>query len=610
MPTIIFMVVTLATLTIQEDVASYMSDEDFSKNSETFGFKLFTELSKSDEKKNVIFSPFSIQTCLAMARMGAAGETAVDMDNSLGFPPVTEATLAEKYFTVLSPYTNSNVLEIANKIYVMKDYEVKVKYNELLQQKFISQAENINFAENDMAAKKINSWVDSKTNHLIQNLISPNMLNNDTRLVLLNAIHFKGEWCIKFKDFLTRDEDFYLDETNTVTVKMMHATANFRYGDFPDLDATALEMFYKNSDLSILVLLPKSRTGLAKLQEDLRSVSLNELTKSMITTRVIVSFPKFKADLSKDLSGVLKEVMEKLFFNALYIYDLGMKRIFSTSADFSNMLNSSECPAISSVIHKACIDVNEKGTSAAAATATILRVTKSVRRKVPSPKIFKADHGFYYFVRNSKGINMFQGSQKSLSKPHFWHLGEEAILALTNPRLTQLLDESTPCSEEIKRRSGKPLPMEKCTKDSVAASLEINTQDSEMPPSRLKLLIETASAGAEKERLFRRKNGGHRHNGQAVHEGPELFTYVRMSYCQAKGQIATGDLERTGAGPWLERNWGGVAGAGLRLEAIPLRTEKMSLPLRFSSNLATATLRIHDSDYHGGPQGTARLELP
>uniref|UniRef100_A0A1I8P1L1 Serpin domain-containing protein n=1 Tax=Stomoxys calcitrans TaxID=35570 RepID=A0A1I8P1L1_STOCA len=399
MPKIIFIVLTLATLTIQEDVASNMSDEDFSKNSETFGFKLFTELSKSDEKKNVIFSPFSIQTCLAMARMGAAGETAVDMDNSLGFPPVTEATLAEKYYEVLSQYTHSNVLEIANKIYVMKDYEVKVKYNELLQQKFISQAENIDFAENDMAAKKINSWVDSKTNHLIQNLISPNMLNNDTRLVLLNAIHFKGEWCIKFKDFLTQDEDFYLDETNTVTVKMMHATANFRYGDFPDLDATALEMFYKNSDLSMLVLLPKSRTGLAKLQEDLRSVSLNELTKSMNTTRVIVSFPKFKADFSKELSGVLKE--------------LGMKRIFSTSADFSNMLNSSECPAISSVIHKACIDVNEKGTSAAAATATLLRVTKSVRRKVPSPKIFNADHGFYYFVRNSKGINMFQGSQVS-----------------------------------------------------------------------------------------------------------------------------------------------------------------------------------------------------
>ncbi|XP_059225869.1 antichymotrypsin-2-like [Stomoxys calcitrans] len=397
MPKIIFMVIILVTLTTQEDVASNMSDEDFSKISEDFGFKLFAQLSKSDEKKNVIFSPFSIQTSLAMARMGAAGATAVDMDNGLGFPPVTEETLAEKYFEVLSPYTNSNVLKIANKIYVMKDYKVKAMYNELLQQKFISQAENINFAENDMAAKKINSWVETKTNHLIQNLISPSMLNNDTRLVILNAIHFKGEWLKKFAEFSTRDKDFYLDETNTVKVKMMHVKASFRYGEYPELNASALEMRYRNSDLSMLVLLPKSRTGLAKLQKDLRSVSLNALTRRMYTTEVIVDFPKFKADFSIELSGVLKE--------------LGMERIFSKEADFSNMLNSAERLAISKVIHKAFIEVNEKGTRATG--STMVNAYSARPRVPPPPKIFNADHGFYYFVRNAKGINVFQGSQVS-----------------------------------------------------------------------------------------------------------------------------------------------------------------------------------------------------
>lgn len=299
-----------------------MANVEFSQSLEVFGVKLFTEVAKANAKKNVVFSPFSIQTCIAMARMGAAGDTAIEMDKGMGLTVQNEESLANNYHNILTQYENSNILKIANKIYVMKNYEVKEKFNELLTKKFFSTVDSIDFGQNVQAAKTINTWVESKTNNLIKDLVSPNVLDDDTRLVLVNAIHFKGEWAHPFPEYGTKEKDFYLDETNSVKVSMMHISERFRYGEFPELDAKALEMPYKNSDLSMLIILPNSRTGLVDLEEKLKSVSLHDLTSKMSSYKVNVDMPKFKAEFEMELSDVLKSVSKSPGTSAKVVSDI------------------------------------------------------------------------------------------------------------------------------------------------------------------------------------------------------------------------------------------------------------------------------------------------
>ncbi|XP_073846038.1 antichymotrypsin-2-like isoform X7 [Musca autumnalis] len=375
-----------------------MANLEFSQSLEVFGVKLFTEVAKANAKtkKNVVFSPFSIQTCIAMTRMGAAGDTAIEMDKGMGLTGQNEVAIADNYHNLLAQYENSHILKIANKIYVMKNYEVKEKFNELLTKKFFSSVDNIDFGKNVEAAKTINNWVESKTNNLIKDLVSPNLLDEDTRLVLVNAIHFKGEWVHPFSEHATREKDFYLDETNTVKVPMMHISERFRYGEFPELDAKALEMPYKNSDLSMLIILPNSRTGLVDLEEKLKTVSLHDLTSKMSSNKVNVDLPKFKAEFEMELSDVLKNI--------------GMGRMFSNSADFSNMLKSAEDLAVSKVIHKAFIEVNEKGTEAAAATA-LVAVKYSAFISLVEPKSFEVNRPFLYMLKSSDDLILFKGEQ-------------------------------------------------------------------------------------------------------------------------------------------------------------------------------------------------------
>ncbi|XP_034652778.1 serine protease inhibitor 42Dd isoform X3 [Drosophila subobscura] len=370
------------------------TEAEFSRRLAIFSLNVYQKLSLLKPGQNVVFSPFSIQTCAAMARMGADGETAAELDRGLGLVSSDAAKIAQSFHQVLAAYENSPILHIANKVFVMEGYPLREEFNQLLTKDFLSAAQSINFAQSAEAAGTINAWVEQRTNNLIKDLVPASALDANSRLVLVNAIHFKGTWEHKFPQHATQQELFHSNEGQSSKVPMMNLKKKFRYAALPELDAAALELPYADSDLSMLIVLPNSRTGLPALEEKLRGTPLSVITQSLQTTEVVVKLPKFKAEFQVELSEVFQQ--------------LGMSKLFGNSAEFNKMLQSPEQLKVSAIIHKAFIDVNEEGTEAAAATA-ILMMRFRMPRIQPEPTRFHAVHPFQFYILSKDTTAHFAG---------------------------------------------------------------------------------------------------------------------------------------------------------------------------------------------------------
>lgn len=291
---------------------------EFARGGARFTVEFFKKLAAEGVKENIVFSPFSIQTCMALAFAGAEGETADEIATAMRFVSNFPPEVAETFQFVLEKYMNSDLLKIANKVYVQEGKNLKAEYATETKEHYHAEAEEINFAESEAAAQVVNSWVEDQTASKITNLVGADSFNSLTRLVLLNALHFKGDWEHKFDEAHTEEDDFWIAEEESVKVKYMNQKSKFGYGYFDELNCQALEMPYKDSDLSMFVLLPNEREGLKDLAEKLQEVNLVDLAEKMNTEEVVVKFPKFKVEYSKELSEVLKEVS----FQGKYLLEL------------------------------------------------------------------------------------------------------------------------------------------------------------------------------------------------------------------------------------------------------------------------------------------------
>ncbi|XP_043645570.1 serine protease inhibitor 42Dd isoform X2 [Drosophila teissieri] len=369
--------------------------QEFARRLALFSINVYGKLSAHKPGENIVFSPFSIQTCAAMARLGAEKETATQLDHGLGLASSEPKQIAQSFHQVLAAYQDSQILRIANKIFVMEGYQLRQEFDQLLSTQFLSAAQNVDFAKNVQAAATINNWVEQRTNHLIKDLVSAEVLSSNSRLVLVNAIHFKGTWQHQFSKHLTRPETFHLDGERTVQVPMMSLKERLRFADLPALDAKALELPYKDSDLSMLIVLPNTKTGLPALEEKLRLTTLSQITQALHETRVVLKLPRFKAEFQVELTEVFQE--------------LGMSRMFTDQAQFGKMLQSPEQLKVSAIIHKAFIEVNEEGTEAAAATGIAVRRKRAIISLEESIEFF-ADHPFTYAVVHQEDLPLFWGS--------------------------------------------------------------------------------------------------------------------------------------------------------------------------------------------------------
>jgi serpin B len=352
----------------------------------------------STEPGNLFFSPESISTAFAMAYAGAHGQTATEMQRVFHFDLPSDA-LHPAMGALLKGMnaTNPNYeLRVADALWAQQDASFLPSYTNLMQTDYGAAFHRVDFKTSANAIRNtINQWVEQQTDDKIQNLIGPGVLTPLTRLVLTNAIYFKGTWQNPFQASATQDEDFHLTATQTAKTPMMHRTGGYLYFDGGTFQE--LQMPYAGDTLAMVIFLPKETAGLAALEQQLTAGAVHDwIGKLEPARKVILTLPRFKMTQPLELSRTLAA--------------MGMPQAFSSAADFSGMTGKPEF-SISAAIHKAFIDVNEKGTEAAAATAVAMTAAAMrMPAQEPPPIVFRADHPFLFVIRDTgSGAILFMG---------------------------------------------------------------------------------------------------------------------------------------------------------------------------------------------------------
>lgn len=357
-----------------------------------FTFKTYSVL--SNESGNLFFSPFSISTALSMAAEGAGGKTLEEMHNILELSNDSSANRKgfESLLNSLDAKNASYNLSIANAIWIEKTFSAKPEFSSALSIYYHALAQQADFANNpDGERTNINNWVAGKTNNKILDLIPQGGLDSYMRLVIVDAIYFKGNWAQQFNKNDTQNAPFFISQSKNVSVPLMHISKSENASYYSDNELKALEMDYQGDNLSMLILLPNPNHSLSEVEAGLSSAAVSDIRAQLVHQSVQVWLPRFSMTKSKEMSDLLKE--------------LGMKSAFDpNAADFSG-INSTEGLYISDVFHKAFINVNETGTEAAAATAVGIRATA-----MEIPPEFRADHPFLFFIMDKHtGTILFMG---------------------------------------------------------------------------------------------------------------------------------------------------------------------------------------------------------
>lgn len=358
-----------------------------------FALNLYNHLRQDSSKKNLFFSPFSISTTLAMTYAGARGQTEKQMCSTLHFSLNQDQFHREykAYISGIDSDAGRNIqLGIANSLWIANALSILTPFAEIVKDDYNSESKNVDFGgHTEKVRREINTWVEIKTNDKIKNLIQPRIIGTDTKLVLVNAIYFKGKWAKPFSKDSTKFGDFHENSIDSNRAEFMHNTAHYKY--YGDTLLQAIEIPYASDKMSMIVLLPKDINGMANLENELGYSYYSKIVSSLHSQKVIVTIPKFKTTVAFELSKTLS--------------DMGMPDAFA-DADFSGISN--ENLSISNVIHKAFIDVNEEGTEAAAATAIVM--TFSVEMPPKLIPVFNASHPFIFIIKdNTTGSILFMG---------------------------------------------------------------------------------------------------------------------------------------------------------------------------------------------------------
>jgi serpin B len=353
---------------------------------------------------NLCFSPFSIRTALAMPLAGARGETAAQIGQTLCVPRADGTLHADVAATVqqLQERGRDSALSVSNSLWGQQGAVLQPGFLDVIARHYRGAVHLVDFrGAPDAARAAINRWVEEGTQGQIRGLIPPGAPDVLTRLLVVNAVYFKGAWASEFMPSATREEPFHLDTGGKVPVPLMHQRT--RAGYLRARGFEVLDLPYRGGNLSLLVLLPHRKARLGTLEETLSAAVFDDLVTHVRQQVVDVFLPRFTTTWGAvDMRA--------------HLAALGMPLAFDTArADFSgidgHLPPHEDSLHLSAVFHKAFVEMNERGTEAAAATAPAMQIMAAVRPPKPPPiPVFRADRPFLYAIRDRhSGALLFVG---------------------------------------------------------------------------------------------------------------------------------------------------------------------------------------------------------
>jgi serine protease inhibitor len=385
-----------------------MSDGDA-----TFAAELHGKL--HSKPGNLFYSPASVRIAMAMAAAGARGDTATEMHTALALPAgdaahVAFGKLLADWAALATPPLPSTpatdaqmqqwqeqeleqkrvVLRVVNRLWAQTGHKFREEFLALLRDDYRAPLGTVDF-HHDAARVTINKWVADATEHKIKELIA-NPIPSDTKLVITNAVYFKARWAEEFNVSATEQQPFFVAGGAQVRVPLMRRVGYVRLARLDG--AMMAELPYGDGRLVMHVVLPTARDGLAHLEEAYAKGALAKWIAALSSARVELMLPRFRTSSSFELA-------EKLSAH-------GMPKAFVyPGADFSGIDGTHDL-FIGSVVHQAFVDVDEKGTEAAAATAVMMRAGSAMPTE--KPVVFRADHPFLFFIRDTaSGAILFAG---------------------------------------------------------------------------------------------------------------------------------------------------------------------------------------------------------
>ena len=371
---------------------SFGNITSFNEAVNAFAFNFYKKFHNDPEKTGNLFnSPYSIFTALAMTYEGARGVTAEEMKSVLNIDQDNESF--HQYMQTLYTYLNENSeynISTANALWPSIDYTMLPEYVDVIETFYGGKVTEIDYSDPAAAAEIINTWVEEQTNNLIQDLIPESSIDPDmTRLILTNAIYFKGDWKIQFDKDNTTDRDFTTSSGQIIqaqTMQLVETEDVFNYTEGEKYQV--LELPYNGDETSMMIFLPKDGYDLSDVINSMDKDSYSQNIDSMSSKQVDTYIPKF-------------EIKTPLYNLNDYLKNLGMQTVFTNAADLSG-LDGIGLLCISDVLHKAYIKVNEEGTEAAAATAVITKLTSVDPGDEPARTVFDCDHPFFFTIHHKE----------------------------------------------------------------------------------------------------------------------------------------------------------------------------------------------------------------